>query len=77
MDVKKKLPFHNSCHDTDSYVLRVPWLAVFTFPSRGRGWLEQILFVQSWSTHPVGVASMISFEWLNLMQLAQWELLPV
>ena len=35
-----------------------PWPAVFTFPSRGRGWLEKIPFVQSWSTHPAVVASM-------------------
>ena len=35
-----------------------PWPAVFTFPSRGGGWLEQIPFVQSWSTDPAGVASM-------------------
>ena len=31
--------------------------AVLSFPSRGRGWLEQILFVQSRSTHPAVVAS--------------------
>ena len=27
-----------------------PRPAVFTFPSRGGGWLKHILFVQSWST---------------------------
>ena len=34
-----------------------PWPAVFTFPSRGQGLLEQIPFVQILSTHPAGVAS--------------------
>ena len=34
------------------------WPAVFTFPSRGCGWLEQIPFVQILSTQPTGVASM-------------------
>ena len=34
-----------------------PWPAVFTFPSRGWVWLEQIPFVQRWSSHPAVVAS--------------------
>ena len=33
-----------------------PWPAVFTFPIRVWGWLEQIPFVQILSTHPTGVA---------------------
>ena len=33
------------------------WPAVFTFLSRGQGWLEQVPFFQSWSTHPAVVAS--------------------
>ena len=38
-----------------------PWPAVFTFPSRGWVGLRQILFVQSWSTHPAVVDSMQLF----------------
>ena len=36
-----------------------PRSAVFNFPCRGRGWLEQISFVQSCSTRSAGMASML------------------
>ena len=49
-----------SCHSSEPpEEARKPqaWPAVFTFPSRGQGLLEQISFVQSWSNHPAVVAS--------------------
>ena len=50
-----------------------PWPAVFTFPSRGQGWLEQILFVQSWSTHPAVVASIQLLNGSILCSLLIWN----
>ena len=36
-----------------------PWPSVFTFPSEGWGWLDQIPFYKILSTHPTGVASIL------------------
>ena len=47
-----------------------PWPVVFTFTSRGQGWLEQITFVQSWLTGPAGVASM-------LRAMRRWSEIPI
>ena len=54
-----------------------PWPAVFTFPCRGQEWLEQIIFVQSWSTNPVVVASVQLLNGSISIQLAQWKYFPV
>ena len=63
-----------SCHSSEPpEEARKPqsWLAVLTFPIRGRGLLEQILFVQSWSTFPAVVASMKLLNGSISIQLVQ------